>query len=246
VQQEPLFALFRRLCQPFEQGLRWLDRISQDSTYDICQLEEDICTGQSHGVPINIDLFLTQSVTLNCIAAIESADLPLQALICAEHGGDYVVGELDKLYAHILYGKDISGNRIWATEHVGKLGMYLRFGLSARVEMVLLDSTQTIVVQESQPDTVANIVLFHYHNHFDILYADASVHDYKQVYNVSCCMDEYRTRLLGPYPDRRPQHKYLSSAIIDETLRHERRRSATCTHIFDSSLGDAMLSDNHS
>ena len=224
----------------FEQGLRWLDRISCDATYDICQLEEDLCTGLSQGVPTDIDLFITQSVTLNCIEAIELADLPLQTLICAEHGGEYVTDDLDKLYTHVLYGKDISGHRIWATEHVGKLGMYSRFGLSAQVETMLFDSTQTIDVQEPQDDTVAHIVLFHHHNHYDILYADESGHDYKQVWKVSCCMDEYRTRLLGPYPDRRPQHKYLSSAIIDETLSYERRRSASGVHIFDSSLGDAM------
>ena len=230
----------------FEQGLRWLDRISCDATYDICQLEEDLCTGLSQGVPIDIDLFITQSVTLNCIEAIELADLPLQTLICAEHGGEYVTDDLDKLYTHVLYGKDISGHRIWATEHVGKLGMYSRFGLSAQVETMLSDSTQTIDVQEPQDDTVAHIVLFHHHNHYDILYADESCHDYKQVWKVSCCMDEYRTRLLGPYPDRHHRHKYLSSAIIDGTLSNERQRSTTGIHIFDSSLGDAMLTENRS
>jgi len=124
--------------------------------------------------------------------------------------------------------------------------MYSRFGLSAQVETVLSDSTETIDVQEPQEDTVAKLVLLHHHNHYDILYADASCHDYKQVWKVSCCMDEYRTRLLGPYLDRKPRHRYLSSAIIDEILRHERRRTASGTHIFDSSLGDAMLAYNPS
>ena len=74
--------------------------------------------------------------------------------------------------------------------------MYSRFGLSAQVEKVLADYTQTIDKQEYQQDTVANIVILHHHNHYDILYTDASCHDYKQVRKVSCCMDEHRTDFL--------------------------------------------------
>jgi len=100
----------------FEQGILWLDLIAQDITYAVCQLEEDMCTGLSRGVSFDIDLFITQSVTLNCIEAIREADSSLQALICAEHGAEYTSDNLDRLINHILYGKDLSGNRIWATE----------------------------------------------------------------------------------------------------------------------------------
>jgi hypothetical protein len=223
-----------------------LDLIAQDITYDVCQLEEDMCTGLSKGISIDIDLFITEAVTLNCIEAMREAEGPLQASICAEHGTEYASDDLDRLLAHILYGTDVSGNRIWATEFVGKLKLYSRFGLSAQVELVQSHDIQRIDVQEPQADTVAHIVLLQNQYHYDILYEDSSTKDYKQVWQISCCMDEFRTRLMGPYPDRTPRHKYLSSAIIDRVLSHEHRRSSSGVYICDSSMGNAILAGNYS
>jgi hypothetical protein len=230
----------------FEHGLTWLTQIESDATYRICQLEEDMCNGASYGTSLDIDKFLTQAITLNCIEAIQDADSDLQTTISSEYGVDHIDGNLDMLWTHILYGTDSeTGNRTWATEHVDKLQMYSRFGLSAQVEMAGSHSTHCIDVQTPLADTVAHMVLLLRNGHYDILYENNSRSDYKQVWKISNTMDGLRTRLLGPYPDRKHRHKYLNSVIIDGVLSQEQSRSQSGVQIYDSSLWEAIRTDNN-
>jgi len=230
----------------FNRGLAWLDQVAMDPSYQICQMEEDWCNEASYGIFLDIDKFVTQAVTLNCIEAIQEADTDLQRAIYAENGVEHTVDNRDLMAAHVLYGTDnVTGNRIWATEYVGQLQMYSRFGLSAHVEMVLPYGTQRIVAQSSLADTVAHIVLLLNNGHYDILYENNSRCDYKYVWKISNIMDNFRTRLLGPYPDRKHRHKYLTSAIIDGVLDHVQCQLQTGVLIYDSTLWEAIRTDHN-
>ena len=134
----------------YDAGLQWLREIEYDELYTLSHLEEDIGNGTSRGYSLDIDRFLTQAVTLNCIEAVNEASSSLRIKVCLEHGSEFSLEELDALNRHILYGVDPStGHRIMATEYAAELGIYARFGLCAHVETLASYGTERETVKEA-------------------------------------------------------------------------------------------------